>query len=929
MTVFKPAELFQRLRDGHLLVTGNSRLARVLADRYDGWRAAAGDRQWPRAPILPWSAWLERLWQDAALAGVAGTERAVPGDQQALSLWADVLERSALAAGLLRPRALARQVRDSRRLAIEWGLNPEHPAWRGAENENHAAFAQWNRAFEASCRELGWLPAEDRAGVLARAAATGQLAAKSPLDLLGFDELSPAQQGLLDALERNGTPVTRVELTPAAGAAALWQATDRRAELDRLARWVRQRLEQRPEATIAIVAPDLAESRAAIERQLQRILAPADTPPHRAERAWNISMGESLSRVPAIAGAFDLLALLNERIDIQTVGRVLRSPWIGGGVSERGPRAHLERFLRDTYPRQLKLDEVAYQARAVRRHARDGSELPPEEQRPRPWHAPLFAGLAETLQRFEREHRKPLPPSAWAEAFERLLKRAGWPRTPAAAADGERPTGEHDAVWQAWQAWQDALRALASLDATGGPVSRDAALSHLRQICRERIFQARSAPARVQLLGLYEVAGLRFDHLWVTGLHGGNWPGPAQPDPFIPGALQAAAGLPHSSPRRELEVARTVTRRLLETAAETVFSYPGQLGGEPLLASPLLRELPAADDAALAGWDAPDWPDLMSRARGTRLDPLVMPGPLHGPTARGGSSILKHQALCPFRAFASNRLAAEGLETPADGISPMLHGSLLHRVLEAFWRETRSQAALRALDPDERRRRLAAHIARVLAAERGLRFRPQFRDVEARRLLRLAQDALDRELERAPFAAAEFEREVRHEIGGQTIRLFIDRVDRLADGGLAIIDYKTGQVDPAKWFGDRPEDPQLPLYALSAETTPAAVVFAVIRDDECAFRGVVRADGLFPGLPPRRSRTTEVLVAAGADMPATVAGWRDVLHGLMAAFLAGQAGVDPKDGRKTCSGSWCELASLCRIDELERLQADGVAEPQP
>ena len=109
MTVCKPAKLFQRLREGHMLITANSRLARVLADRYDGWRAAAGDRQWPRAPILSWSAWLDRLWHEAALGGVAGTERAIPGDQQALSLWSEVLERSELAARLLRPRALARQ----------------------------------------------------------------------------------------------------------------------------------------------------------------------------------------------------------------------------------------------------------------------------------------------------------------------------------------------------------------------------------------------------------------------------------------------------------------------------------------------------------------------------------------------------------------------------------------------------------------------------------------------------------------------------------------------------------------------------------------------------------------------------------------------------------------------------------------------------
>jgi ATP-dependent helicase/nuclease subunit B len=928
MTDLKPAELFRRLRDGHALITANSRLARVLGDRYAGWRAAAGDRQWPRAPILSWTAWLDRLWQDAALGGVPGTEHAIPGDQQTLSLWSEVLEQSELAAGLLRPRALARQVRDSRRRAVEWGLDFGHSAWYAgaAGNENHAAFARWNRAFEALCRERGWLPPEDRATVLARAAGSLESLVACPVDLLGFDELSPQQKALLDAVEAAGIPVTWAELVPASGEALLWRAADRREELDIMARWVRHRLERHPEATIAVVAPDLAESRAAIERHLQRILLPAHPLPHEAERAWNVSMGEPLDRVPPVASAFDLLSLLGERIDIQTVGRVLRSPWIEGGITERGPRAHLERFLRDTYPRQLKLEELAYQARAVRRLARDGSELPPEEQLPRPWNAPLLARLVESLQRFERESRHPRNPSAWAEAFERLLNRAGWPRTPDSEQDDSWQANEHDATWQTWQAWQDALRALASLDATSARIGRDAALANLRQICRERIFQPRSAAARVQVLGLYEVAGLRFDHLWVTGLHGGNWPGPARPDPFIPGALQQAAGLPHSSPRRELEVARTVTRRLLETAPEIVFSQPRQHGGEPVLASPLLAELPNATDDALAGWTEPDWPGLMARARGTVLDPLAMPGPLDGSTARGGSSILKHQALCPFRAFASNRLGAEGLETPADGISPMLHGSLLHRVLEGFWHETRSQAELRALEPVSRRQRLKTHIDRVLAEERGLRFRPQFRDVEARRLLRLAQDALELELERSDFEAVDFEREVLHEIGGQTIRLYIDRVDRLADGGLAIIDYKTGRVDPAKWFGDRPEDPQLPLYAVSSGETPFAVVFAVIRDEECRFKGVVRAESAFPGLPPRRTRSTEALVAAGADMPATVAGWREVLHRLMAGFLAGQAAVDPKDGRRTCSGSWCELQSLCRIDELERLQVDGATE---
>jgi hypothetical protein len=121
----------------------------------------------------------------------------------------------------------------------------------------------------------------------------------------------------------------------------------------------------------------------------------------------------------------------------------------------------------------------------------------------------------------------------------------------------------------------------------------------------------------------------------------------------------------------------------------------------------------------------------------------------------------------------------------------------------------------------------------------------------------------------------------------------------------------------------------LPLYAASAQEIPYGVVFAVIRDDECLFKGVVRDDGEFPGLPPRRSKTTEYLHEAGENLSATVAEWRLMLDRLMDDFLAGIAPVDPKYGRKTCNNSWCELHSLCRLSELEQQPAQAATGMAP
>lgn len=908
---------------GHTLITGNSRLSRVLTGQYSQWRINQGDSQWQSPDILSWGLWLDALWETASLQGVDGTGRAVPGRQQLISLWETILRQDSLARELLRPESLAKRLIDTRKLIKEWQLDLKDPAWLGGDNENYSAFHQWNQAFEKRCHQENWIPPEDRTTVLCAAFRNSHLSINGTIDLLGFDEFNPGQHELLAALIKNGTVVNRLSITPQNNAAVLWRSKENKSELQQMARWVRHWHEREPDSTIAIVVPDLQARRQEVERNLEEILTPGASPASVQLKPWNISIGLPLARVPLIEAAFDLLKLLDSQIDIQDVGRVLRSPWLSGGICERNARALLEKCLRDKYPRQLKTSEIHYRAKEIKKYDRQHRELPQDQQKPQIWNSPKLTAVLAALMQFEKNNREARPASAWAEALDQLLASLGWPLAAESeniSPDAESRIQEHDRYSQALQAWRDALRELASLDTTRPGLERKAAINQLQQICRERIFQPHSPPALIQVLGQYEVSGLRFDHLWVLGLHNDNWPPGARPNPFIPGRLQRDAALPNSSPQRELDVARTITRRLLETAPDCVFSFPGQLDGEEVLPSPLLTNMHLKIVETVAGWPGDSWQTTVAKADQPQLDPLTMPGKLRGRTARGGSSILKHQALCPFRAFASNRLGADGLETPAEGVSAVLHGHLMHRVLESFWKETETQSSLIQLDESALGTRARTHVDTVINQERSLQQRPALRGVEADRLWRQLIDYLELEKTRKPFEVTGFEEEILFEIEDQTIRLVMDRIDKLPSGEKVIIDYKTGTVEPKKWFGDRPEDPQLPLYAISANETPAGVVFAIIRDDGCLFKGVVTQGGLFPGLPPKKSKFTQELIDAGHEMSKTIDNWRRILYRLMAEFLAGQAAVDPKNGRKTCDTGFCKLQSLCRIDELERLQ---------
>ena len=129
----------------------------------------------------------------------------------------------------------------------------------------------------------------------------------------------------------------------------------------------------------------------------------------------------------------------------------------------------------------------------------------------------------------------------------------------------------------------------------------------------------------------------------------------------------------------------------------------------------------------------------------------------------------------------------------------------------------------------------------------------------------------------------------------------IDRMDRLADGGHALIDYKSGTVTPKQWEGERPQDPQLPLYAVNSAEPVSAVVFAKLKTGGMRFMGYSREDKAIPGV--KQYKNWEGLMG----------GWKEELHRLGSAFASSEAAVDPKKLGQTCR--YCELQPLCRVHE--------------
>ena len=881
-------ELFSRLAGGTgtapTVVTSSRRLAQALARDFDRDRAGAGESAWSTPDFLPFASWVERFWSDALYSEVAPGLPLLLTEVQELAMWQDSIAATH-ADGLLSLHAAAQQAAQAWRLAHAWGL-----AGRLRETAEHVdtrAFVEWAARYERLTRERGQVDRARLPDAIAPLLESPSLRKPPAIVLAGFDVVTPQQVRLLQRLESFGSALLVLEPQVRDARTARVAFAKPAEEIDAAARWARARLEKDATARIGIIVPDLARSRNRVERVLARVMEPmrslgADSP-----RPFNISLGMALDQWPIVRDALALLRLAGREIPFEEASAVLRSPFLAGAESERAARDALDASMRRRAAAEVTLDGVL---RLMRRQ-----NMPA---------APRLSGLLERLDEYRRSDLFQRRGAAeWARAIEAALRHAGFP--------GERTLDS--AEYQAWMKWHDALAAFAGLEQVMGSMSWSEACQRLARVAASIVFQPETPDVPVQVLGLLEATGLDFDALWVTGLSEDAWPMPPRPNAFIPLALQRSAGIPHADATASLALDERITAAWKRSAGEVVFSHSRMREDSEIGPSPLVSDIPEASLASLSVWEGAAPRDSMKR-RGAlqRIADGSGPAVTTGEQP-GGTRLFRDQAACPFRAFARHRLDSAPLERPEPGLDPAARGTLMHEMLYNTWRELRDKARLDALSLEEREGLLAR--AADASLEKCGRFlgdalTGRFRALERERLIGTTREWLDLERRREPFEVVEIEEKREMTFGGITVKVKLDRMDAMAQGGRAVVDYKTGAAALSSWRGPRPDEPQVPMYTVGSGEDVRAVAFATLRRGEMGYCGFAMEKGLLPDVDvvEKKWRKPDDY----RNWAAMLAGWRESLDILGSEFARGEARVAPKS---TAACEQCDQHAFCRIAE--------------
>ena len=405
--------------------------------------------------------------------------------------------------------------------------------------------------------------------------------------------------------------------------------------------------------------------------------------------------------------------------------------------------------------------------------------------------------------------------------------------------------------------------------------------------------------------------------LGVTGVNDTRWPLRGRPNPLLPQRLQRALNMPWAHADYSRRKAEQMIDRLASTVPDLRLSWAQTADGEACGPAAILAPfLGASPDSAGAVLDIAAIPSPDVRQASAEMEQVddSMAARAHVKRLSGGASLLNLQASCPLRAFIDYRLHAGEVQRRTRGISRALRGQILHR------------AAAELMKPGTRSEELPEHASGnwatdiTAAAQRALRrefggafewFSELIRFEQQRLELTLNQ-LLATEARRTSFVVRAVEDDVRLIAHDVELRARVDRIDELASGGYAIIDYKTGTTGTIPyWFDSEHADYQLPLYAVAAQQDVSALVLCSLNPERVGYRGFWLDSEAFPQRSIKRLTENE-----WRDQ---VTGWRHEIDALISGFIAG-------DNRIFAENSAPALGMYAPLTRLSEYLATGTDE---
>jgi probable DNA repair protein len=836
------------LAEGATIVTPTPLLASVGLEQFNRWQIARGNEAWERPQIYSLDAWMTACWEQARFA--VKNAPSLLSLSQERELWRQIIEQDR--PDLFDVRGMASIAQRSAQVLAEYQIATEGDAW--SENPDAEKFLGWHQTLQQRLKAENWITRSDLWRLL-----------PDRIDKIAvtFAVLASLSPGLQRLGQRH------VRITPSVQptlACASW-FEDISQELEHNARAIRYLLETDKARSIGVMVCDFTSHARELTRVLQEVLYPGADYPRSGEADHIHIQSGPWSAHPVISHALLLLELAQPRIHHASVGAILRSPFIEGAAKERSARALADSFIRRARELDFSLTDI-------------------EKASDR---CPILNKILYRLRKITANMRPIMRPPDWSATFSDILEAAKWPAVENITEAEQRSVDQ----------WNRALSELAALGLVSPGMTLNQAQAHLRAIL-SRPSELGDWGSPIQILDANSAEGMEFDHTFVVNASEDAWPSPISASPLIPYKLQRLHKVPGSRPESVAEERLRKSRSFFTSARNVQVSFTGSL-------APSLRSY-----VQMSSGDANLWCGRVASQSYSAVDmdtKVDNQAPVLAPSEKtvGGSGILKSQSLCPFKAFAEYRLKARGDDDACFGFDALERGKFAHKTLEFVWQTLQNQSRLKSLSPQELDALVQESVEKAVQDDGSGPIRSLTSEAERERLMGVVSNWLVVEKERPePFTVEKVEHTLAVELSGLKLELRADRIDRLKNGSLVLIDYKTGAQTKTKLENNRPQEPQLLVYAAAVAEPVDGLYFAELRNVGVRAVGHAR----------KKHFNSQGVKDHPRDWDKFVEDSRETVHRLASEFLQGKADVDPQ--KVACE--YCKVKPICRIGSAAILE---------
>ncbi len=826
-----------------MVLTGTARQAAELLYAWAYEHRNSSSEAWTTPYIKSLSAWTSDQYELLARRGISEANRGL-------------MPESALDLGFRLTAPTQEDEKHARAAARAWNTyrlwNLQRVNRDLQQTEDGRLFSRWVKKFEEFLADQEFITHAELPSILTEAVQS-EAWRESNITLFGCDDLSVSQRDLVNALNRN--KLLAASLSSASPHANKHQCVSYESvarERCAYAEWAREQLALLGETgRIGVVLPDIQGNYVHIRRHWEAAFFDADD----LNAIVNIGTGSPLAETRLCQDIMKFLLWTTTELGFEEILQLGRSPYLQGlEIPFEFPEHYPDRMMLQGFASRKRSDQLLQITR-------------------------LLSPSRNLV-------------SNWAETALSIFGLVEWSTESESAED---------------QATRDALVDVFNGVSRMSPFIGRTTWGHMIALIRDGVsghqqsYHSHHAP--IQVVTREDSKKLEFDALWVANVGENNWPPDPHPNPMIPISVQRKAQVPRTTYTQTLQYAQHMSAMWVGSAPVCVFSSSKEAEEEVNPPSRLFIEHPLVEreelliSPSLAEHDHPWATARQEEATEEFLSDKGSDLP-EGTEQEISSAFIRDQSMCPFRGWAIHRAGLKDGRSPRLFPDAMDRGSVVHAVLQKIVEMAQTQGEIASLSDAQ----ITVAIDEAMKTYSQLQLPDRFLSVEKERIFELVAAWREFEAQRGPFEVIAVEKDVQLKLEGFELNLRIDRVDKTDDLSSLVIDYKTStSYSTNDWRIPRPQQPQMPLYALALEDCDG-LVYQIVLAEKCSFKG-------FAATSEARGIQTNIDDTELSFVEYTEQ-WQDSLKDIAQEFKAGRAVVSPWNDN-ACR--YCHLKSFCRV----------------